>query len=270
MQELETPKRQVQLTVAYLEKLTCVLRDLETNVSGQFSSIINYAAAGRSAEPISTAPTESTVHRLLHRRMTAKQRMRWSPSGALHARGSDSRHEWNIRTRPHRSRSDRRAARNVVRYSTPNFETVSFLRLHKAVSRPAGMASRRKSRSLTLPPVACPKRTISPRREVRRANGATRPAGQSLDEGPVGARVITKAPACDTQSDDRGNAWIGKSCRRRTCQLCLEVELSPLEGQDRVPHASALITQCPWPSSTLSMEMPGPSASPGLFPMPRA
>ena len=82
LQELETPKRQVQLTAAYLKKLTGVLRDLETYVSGQFTSIINYAAARRSAEPISTAPTESAVHRLLHRRMTAKQQMRWSPRGA--------------------------------------------------------------------------------------------------------------------------------------------------------------------------------------------
>jgi hypothetical protein len=31
------------------------LQDLETYVSGQFSSIINYAAARRSGEPISTA-----------------------------------------------------------------------------------------------------------------------------------------------------------------------------------------------------------------------
>jgi hypothetical protein len=82
LQDIETPSRQILLTVAYLEKLTGVLRDLETYVSGQFSSIINYAAARRSAEPISTAPTESAVHRLLHRRMTAKQQMRWSPQGA--------------------------------------------------------------------------------------------------------------------------------------------------------------------------------------------
>ena len=82
LQELETPKRQVQLTAAYLKKLTGVLRDLETYVSGQFTSIINYAAARRSGEPISTTPTESVVHRLLHRRMTAKQQMRWSPRGA--------------------------------------------------------------------------------------------------------------------------------------------------------------------------------------------
>ena len=82
LQDLNTLKRQIQLTAAYLKKLSGVLQDLETYVSGQFSSIINYAAARRSGEPISTAPTESAVHRLLHRRMTAKQQMRWSPRGA--------------------------------------------------------------------------------------------------------------------------------------------------------------------------------------------
>ena len=82
LEELETPKRQIQLTAVYIKKLTGVLRDLETQVSGQFNSIINYAAARRSGEPISTAQTESPVHRLLHRRMTAKQQKRWSPRGA--------------------------------------------------------------------------------------------------------------------------------------------------------------------------------------------
>jgi hypothetical protein len=48
--ELETSKRQILLTAAYLKKLTNVLRELETYVSGQFSSIINYAAARPSAE----------------------------------------------------------------------------------------------------------------------------------------------------------------------------------------------------------------------------
>jgi hypothetical protein len=52
-----------------------VLQDLETYVSGQLSSIINYAAARRSGEPISTVPTESAVRRLLHRRITAKQQI---------------------------------------------------------------------------------------------------------------------------------------------------------------------------------------------------
>jgi hypothetical protein len=46
---------QVQLPAAYLKKLTGILRDLETYVSGQFTSIINYAAArqrtSRTSEP---------------------------------------------------------------------------------------------------------------------------------------------------------------------------------------------------------------------------
>jgi hypothetical protein len=70
------------LVAAYRERLNRVLKDLETYVSGHSRSIINYAAARRSAEPISTATTESAVQRLLHRRMTAKQQMRWSPRGA--------------------------------------------------------------------------------------------------------------------------------------------------------------------------------------------
>ncbi len=76
------PNRQIQLTAVYIKKLTSILRELDTYVFGQFNSIINYAAARRSGEPISTAQTESAVHRLLHRRMTAKQQMRWSPRGA--------------------------------------------------------------------------------------------------------------------------------------------------------------------------------------------
>jgi hypothetical protein len=79
---LANPRRQIQLNAVYIKKLTGVLRELATYVSGQYDSIINYAAARRSGEPISTAQTESAVHRLLHRRMTAKQQMRWSPRGA--------------------------------------------------------------------------------------------------------------------------------------------------------------------------------------------
>ena len=70
------------MTEAYADRLKRVLQDLETHVSGQSNSTINYAAARRFAEPISTATTESAVQRLLHRRMTAKQQMLWSPRGA--------------------------------------------------------------------------------------------------------------------------------------------------------------------------------------------
>jgi hypothetical protein len=57
-------------------------------VTGQAALIIDYATARHCAEPISTAPTESTVQWLLHRRMGANQQMRWSPRGALKARTS--------------------------------------------------------------------------------------------------------------------------------------------------------------------------------------
>jgi hypothetical protein len=57
-------------------------QNLETYVAGQAELIIDYAAARHDAEPISTAPTESTVQWLLHRRMGANQQMRWSPRGA--------------------------------------------------------------------------------------------------------------------------------------------------------------------------------------------
>ena len=63
-------------------KVAGVLRGLETYVAGQAALIIDYATARRCEEPISTAPTESTVQWLLHRRMGANQQMRWSPHGA--------------------------------------------------------------------------------------------------------------------------------------------------------------------------------------------
>jgi hypothetical protein len=63
-------------------KVARLLLDLETYVSGQSDIIIDYATARRQEEPISTAITESTVQWLLHRRMNAKQHMRWSTRGA--------------------------------------------------------------------------------------------------------------------------------------------------------------------------------------------
>jgi hypothetical protein len=63
-------------------KVVKLLRGLETYVAGQAELIIDYAAARHDAEPISTAPTESIVQWLLHRRMGANQQMRWSPRGA--------------------------------------------------------------------------------------------------------------------------------------------------------------------------------------------
>jgi hypothetical protein len=63
-------------------KVGTLLRGLETYVAGQAALIINYGAARHDAEPITTAPTESTVQWLLHRRVGVNQQMRWSPRGA--------------------------------------------------------------------------------------------------------------------------------------------------------------------------------------------
>ena len=79
---LDAAAESVSPHAATAGKVAGVLRALETYVSGQSGLIIDYATARRNDEPISTATTESTVHRLLHRRMSANQQMRWSPRGA--------------------------------------------------------------------------------------------------------------------------------------------------------------------------------------------
>jgi hypothetical protein len=63
---------------ATADKVGTLLRGLETYVTGQAGLIIDYAGARHDAEPISTAPAESTMQWLLHRRLGAKQQMRWS------------------------------------------------------------------------------------------------------------------------------------------------------------------------------------------------
>ena len=79
---LDAAAETASLHAASAGKVAGVLRGLETYVSGQSSLIIDYATARRNDEPISPATTESTVQRLLHRRMSANQQMRWSPRGA--------------------------------------------------------------------------------------------------------------------------------------------------------------------------------------------
>jgi hypothetical protein len=63
-------------------KLAKALIALETYVSGLADLIIEYASARLNDEPFSTSPTEGAVQWLLHRRMGARQQMRWSPRGA--------------------------------------------------------------------------------------------------------------------------------------------------------------------------------------------
>ena len=79
---VDAPADHMSPMTAATRKVTRLLGDLETYVSGQSDIIIDYATARRCEEPISTAITESTVQWLLHRRMNAQQQMRWSPRGA--------------------------------------------------------------------------------------------------------------------------------------------------------------------------------------------
>jgi hypothetical protein len=59
-----------------------LLGELETYVCARSGIIIDYATARRREEPISTTVTEITVQWRLHRRMNARQQMRWTPPGA--------------------------------------------------------------------------------------------------------------------------------------------------------------------------------------------
>jgi len=63
-------------------KLAKALIALETYVSALVDLIIDYASARLDDGPFSTSPTEGAVQWLLHRRMGARQQMRWSPRGA--------------------------------------------------------------------------------------------------------------------------------------------------------------------------------------------
>ena len=79
---VDAPADNMSPMTAAARKVTRLLGDLETYVSGRSAIIIDYATARRCEKPISTAITESTVQWLLHRRMNAQQQMRWSPRGA--------------------------------------------------------------------------------------------------------------------------------------------------------------------------------------------
>jgi len=75
-------KRQIQLTAVYNQKSSrrfAGSRDISLRAI-QFDYQLCCRTAFRRADL--DGATESAVHRLLHRRMTAKQQMRWSPRGA--------------------------------------------------------------------------------------------------------------------------------------------------------------------------------------------
>ena len=131
----------------------------------------------------------------------------------------------------------------------------------------AAMPKRPSSLSLTRPPAACPKsRTSSPRRRVRRAKAAA-PVSCSTKvfcvhsslrhrQRPIRSWTVTAAPCS------------GKSCKRRTCQLCLNVDCLAHLGQYRVPIPCADTSQRPLRNSTLCTSIPGPKANFAFFSMP--
>ena len=79
MAKFESAAKTTSPSTSAALKVARLLSDLETYVCGRSDLIIDYATARRREEPISTALTESTVQWLLHRRMNAKQQMRWTP-----------------------------------------------------------------------------------------------------------------------------------------------------------------------------------------------
>jgi hypothetical protein len=79
---LEAAAATTSAVAATARRAAHALRTLEIYVAGHASLIIDYANARHDEEPISTAVAESTVHWLLHRRMSASQQMRWSSRGA--------------------------------------------------------------------------------------------------------------------------------------------------------------------------------------------
>jgi hypothetical protein len=67
---------------AAARKVVRLLGEPETYVSGQSDIIIDYATTRRCEEPIWTAIVEGTAQWLAHRRMNARQQMRWPPRAA--------------------------------------------------------------------------------------------------------------------------------------------------------------------------------------------
>jgi hypothetical protein len=64
------------------EKLATALREFEGYVRANATAIPNYGDRHRNAEAISSAFVESTVNRVVSKRMVKKQQRRWTPRGA--------------------------------------------------------------------------------------------------------------------------------------------------------------------------------------------
>lgn len=58
------------------------VRELETYISNNAGSIVNYGERYRNGERISTGFVESTINGVISKRMVKKQQMQWTPEGA--------------------------------------------------------------------------------------------------------------------------------------------------------------------------------------------
>jgi hypothetical protein len=58
------------------------VRELETYISNNAGSIVNYGERYRNGERISTGFVESTINQVISKRMVKKQQMQWTPEGA--------------------------------------------------------------------------------------------------------------------------------------------------------------------------------------------
>lgn len=69
-------------TAAAAKKLTKALAGFQGYIESNQGAIPNYGERYRNGEAISSAVAESTVNRVVSRRMVKKQQMQWSPDGA--------------------------------------------------------------------------------------------------------------------------------------------------------------------------------------------
>jgi hypothetical protein len=110
LEEVKAHDAKTELAKVYLRRFESVLRELESYVSSQSTSIINYAAAARrSASP--PADDGKAADALVAKR------------SSLHAQSSNGSDEWNLRTRPRTNGSI--AAPALPPHNAPTFETVS-------------------------------------------------------------------------------------------------------------------------------------------------
>lgn len=72
----------LQLDSAAATRMLKYVRNLDTYITNNAASIVNYGERYRNGERISTAFTESTINCVVSKRMVEKQQMQWTPEGA--------------------------------------------------------------------------------------------------------------------------------------------------------------------------------------------